>query len=898
MDEKNYNFLEDVEKNEDEEKEESTEDNDEDNEKTEESSEDVLEAEEITSLSSEKSSFEAEFHHGKIKEVDLSKEMRNSFLSYAMSVIVSRALPDVRDGMKPVHRRILFGMNELGVYADKSYKKSARIVGEVMGKFHPHGDSAIYDSMVRMAQDFSYRYPLVDGHGNFGSVDGDGAAAMRYTEARMSKISMELIRDLGKNTVDFTDNYDGSEREPVVLPCKFPNILVNGATGIAVGMATNIPPHNLNEVIDGLLAMIRNPEISIEGLMNFIKGPDFPTGGCIMGLSQVRKAYMTGNGALTVRAKCEIKDDNGKPTIIVTEIPYQVNKTRLIERIAETVKEKIIEGITGLQDESSRHGMRIVIELRRDANANVILNNLYKHTQLQTTFGINMLVLVKGQPRVLNLKEVLEYYLAHQVEVITRRTKYDLEKAEARAHILEGLLVAVTNIDAVIALIKKSKTPDEAQVGLIKTFSLTETQSKAILDMRLQRLTGLEIDKIKDEYVEVKKFIGECKEILKSHERKLKIIVGELEVIKAQFGDDRKSEISLSDELQIEDEDLIPVEDVIITVTNKGYVKRMAVDVYRAQNRGGKGVTGAKVSDDDFVERVIYTSTHDTLLFFSNLGKIYKLRAFQIPYFSRIAKGLPIINLLSFDENEKLAAVLNVNEKVEKNGFLFFATRKGIIKKTEVSAFQNIRTNGIKAILLNEGDELFTVALTDGEKDVILGATNGKAIRFSEGDVRPMGRISAGVRGIKVEGSDIVVGMAIVSTDGDEIVIATEKGYGKRTNVEDFRVQIRGGKGVKALNITHKNGYLVALSTVRGDEDLMVITDKGMVIRTHLDQLLTIGRDTQGVRIINLNEGHTVANIAIVPRDEEGEGFEDPEYKEEFELDLEYQFMDEENEKE
>ncbi len=752
--------------------------------------------------------------------------------------------------------------------------------------------------MVRMAQDFSYRYPLVDGHGNFGSVDGDGAAAMRYTEARMSKISMELLRDLNKNTVDFIDNYDGSEREPVVLPCKFPNILVNGATGIAVGMATNIPPHNLNEVVDGLLAMIKNPEISIEGLMNFIKGPDFPTGGCIMGLSQVRKAYMTGNGALTVRAKCEIKDDNGKPTIIVTEIPYQVNKTRLIERIAETVKEKIIEGITGLQDESSRHGMRIVIELRRDANANVILNNLYKHTQLQSTFGINMLVLVKGQPKVLNLKEVLEYYLAHQVEVITRRTKYDLEKAEARAHILEGLIVAVTNIDAVIALIKKSKTPEEAQISLIKTFNLTETQAKAILDMRLQRLTGLEIDKIKDEYVELKKFIGECKEILKSHERKLKIIIGELEAIKTQFGDDRKSEISLSDELQIEDEDLIPVEDVIITVTNKGYVKRMAVDVYRAQNRGGKGVTGAKMADDDFVERVIYTSTHDTLLFFSNLGKIYKLRAFQIPYFSRIAKGLPIINLLSFDENEKLAAVLNVNEKVEKTGFLFFATRQGIIKKTEVSAFQNIRTNGIKAILLNEGDELFTVALTDGEKDVILGASNGKAIRFSEGDVRPMGRISAGVRGIKVEGSDVVVGMAIVSTDGDEIVIATEKGYGKRTNVEDFRVQIRGGKGVKALNITHKNGSLVALSTVRGDEDLMVITDKGMVIRTHLDQLLTIGRDTQGVRIINLNEGHTVANIAIVPRDEEGEGFEDSEFKEEFELDLGYQFMDEESEKE
>ena len=848
---------------------------------------------EVATRESEKQQFESAFNHGKIKEVDLAKEMRSSFLSYAMSVIVSRALPDVRDGMKPVHRRILFGMNELGVYADKAYKKSARIVGEVMGKFHPHGDSAIYDSMVRMAQDFSYRYPLVDGHGNFGSVDGDGAAAMRYTEARMSKIAMEILRDLGKNTVDFADNYDGSEKEPVVLPCKFPNILVNGATGIAVGMATNIPPHNMNEVIDGLLAMIRNPEISIEGLMNFIKGPDFPTGGCIMGLSQVRKAYMTGNGALTVRAKCEIKEDNGKPTIIVTEIPYQVNKTRLIERIAETVKEKIIEGITGLQDESSRHGMRIVIELRRDANANVILNNLYKHTQLQTTFGINMLVLVKGQPKVLNLKEVLEYYLAHQVEVITRRTKFDLDRAEARAHILEGLLVAVSNIDAVMALIKKSKTPEEAQAGLVKTFNLTDTQAKAILDMRLQRLTGLEIDKIKEEYAEVKKFIQECKDILKSHERKLQIIVGELEGIKAQFGDDRKSEISLSDELQIEDEDLIPVEDVIITVTNKGYVKRMNIDAYRAQNRGGKGVTGAKMTDDDFVERVLYTSTHDTLLFFSNLGKIYKIRAFQIPYFSRIAKGLPIINLLSFEENEKLAAVLNINEKIEKTGFLLFATRKGIIKKTEVSAFQNIRTNGIKAILLNDGDELFNVSLTDGEKDIILGASNGKAIRFSEGDVRPMGRISAGVRGILVGEGEQVVGMAVISTDGDEIVIATEKGYGKRTNVEDFRVQIRGGKGVKALNITNKNGNLIALSTVRGDEDLMVITDRGMVIRTHLDQIMTIGRDTQGVKIINLNEGHSVANIAIVPRDDEDASFDDEEFKEEFELDLGYQFMDE-----
>ncbi|MDD3191204.1 MAG: DNA gyrase subunit A [Bacilli bacterium] len=834
-----------------------------------------------------------EHHLGGVKEVDIAKEMRNSFLSYAMSVIVARALPDVRDGMKPVHRRILYGMNELGVYADRAHKKSARIVGEVMGKYHPHGDSAIYDSMVRMAQDFSYRYPLVDGHGNFGSIDGDGAAAMRYTEARMSKISMELLKDLGKNTVDFIDNYDGSEKEPAVLPCKFPNILVNGATGIAVGMATNIPPHNLGEVIDGLLALIKNPDISIEGIMNYIKGPDFPTGGLIMGLSQVRKAYMTGNGAITVRAKCEIKEENGRPHIYITEIPYLVNKTRLIERIADTAKEKMIEGITDLQDLSTRNGINIAIELRKDANANVVLNNLYKHTQLQSTFGINMLALVKGQPKVLNIKEVLEYYLQHQIEIITRRTKYDLEKAEARAHVLEGLIIALNNIDPVIALIKKSKTTEEAVAGLMKTFGLSEIQAKAILDMRLQRLTGLEIDKIKEEYAELKKFIHECREILKSHDRKLKIIIHELQEIREKFGDDRRSEISLSDELEIEDEDLIPVEDVIITVTNKGYLKRMTVDTYRAQNRGGKGITAAKMTEDDFVERVIFTSSHDTLLFFSNLGKIYKLRAFQVPYYSRTAKGLPIINLLNFDPDEKLAAVLNIDEKNNKEGYFIFATRQGIIKKTEISEFQNIRTNGIKAVILNDGDELFKVAITDGEKDIILGASNGKAIRFSEGDIRPMGRIAAGVKGIKVEENEQVVGMAIVTTDGDEIVIVTEKGYGKRTNVEEFRVQIRGGKGVKSLNITEKNGKLVSFSTVRGDEDLIVITTKGMIIRTHLDQILTIGRDTQGVRIINLLEDHFVANIAVVPRDEE-ELEEEDDYKEEFELDLEYQFMDEE----
>ena len=835
-------------------------------------------------------------HDRGVKIVDLSRCMQTSFLSYAMSVIVSRALPDVRDGMKPVHRRILFGMHELGVYSDKPYKKSARIVGDVMGKYHPHGDSAIYEAMVRMAQDFSYRYQLVDGHGNFGSIDGDGAAAMRYTEARMSKISMELLRDLNKNTVDFVDNYDGTESEPSVLPCKFPNLLVNGAMGIAVGMATNIPPHNLTEVIDGLLALIRNPNISIEGLMNYIKGPDFPTAGCIMGLSQVRRAYMTGIGTLTVRAKCDIVElEKGRNAIIVSEIPYQVNKKKLIERIAETVKDKIIDGITGLQDESSMKGMRIVIEVRRDANPNVILNNLYKHTQLQSTFGVNMLALVKGEPKVLNLKEVLECYLEHQIEVITRRTKFDLEKAEARAHILEGLLIALNAIDEVIALIKASRTAEIALSGLMSQFRLSELQAKAILVMQLQKLTGLEIDKIKEELAQLKEQIKELKEILHSPSKKLDIIVSELTEIKDKYGDNRKTQINLDEELEIEDEDLIPVEDVIITVTNKGYVKRMTVDTYRVQNRGGKGVTGTKMTDEDYVEKVIYTSSHDTLLFFSNLGKVYKLRAFQIPSASRLAKGLPVVNLLNFDENEKLAAILNINEKEDIEGYFIFATRRGIIKKTETSAFKNIRTNGIRAILLAEDDELFQVELTNGEKDIILGATSGKGIRFSESDIRPMGRVSAGVRGIKVEKPDYVVGMAIVSTDGDEIIIVTDKGYGKRTNVDSFRVQVRGGKGVKALNLTGKNGRMAALLTVRGDEDLMVITDKGMIIRTHLEQILTIGRDTQGVKIIQLNEGQKVANIAIVPRSDDVDEdivVEEDDFSDDYQLDLDYQFMD------
>ncbi|MGI6710183.1 MAG: DNA gyrase subunit A [Bacilli bacterium] len=832
-----------------------------------------------------------------VREIDLTKEMKTSFLSYAMSVIVARALPDVRDGMKPVHRRILYAMNDLGMHSDKPFKKSARIVGEVIGKYHPHGDTAVYDAMVRMAQDFSYRYPLVDGHGNFGSVDGDGAAAMRYTEARMSKVSMELLKDLNKNTVNFEDNYDGSEKEPSVLPCKFPNILVNGATGIAVGMATNIPPHNLTEVIDGLLALIKDPNISIEGLMMYIKGPDFPTGGCIMGLSQVRKAYMTGNGAITIRGKLEIKETHGnKSQIIITEIPYQVNKAKLIERIADTVKDKIIDGIVGLADESNRKGMRIVVDLRRDVNANVVVNNLFKYTQLQATFGINMLALVKGQPKVLNIKEMLNYYLEHQIDVLTRRIQFDLKKAEDRAHIVEGLLVALADIDFVVQLIKKSKNRDDASNELMRTLNLTEIQARSILEMRLQSLTSLEVDKLKEEMAELKKAIQEYKDILRHHDKKLKIIVSELIEIKEKYGDERRSEISLSDELEIEDEDLIPEEDVIITVTNRGYVKRMTVDTYRVQRKGGQGVTGAKMVEDDFVERVLYTSTHDTLLFFSNLGKVYKLRAFQIPIFSRTAKGLPIVNLLEFEEGEELATVVNIDDIDNREGYLMFATRSGVVKKTEISAFRNIRSTGIKAIILKEGDELFEVGITDGEKDIILGASNGKAIRFSESRVRPMKRISAGVRGIKLEDEEKerAVGMAIVNTDGDEILIVTEGGYGKRTNVDAFRVQDKGGKGVKALNTTEKNGNLVAFETVRGDEDVMIITDKGMIIRAHVDEIRKIGRDTQGVRVIKLKDDHLVAHIAVVPRDEEDEINEEGDLKEQFQYDIDYTFIDEE----
>lgn len=807
--------------------------------------------------------------YDKVQPINLSNVMQTSFLDYAMSVIVSRALPDVRDGLKPVHRRILFAMNELGVYSDKPHKKSARIVGDVIGKYHPHGDTAVYEAMVRMAQDFSYRYPLVDGHGNFGSVDGDGAAAMRYTEARMSKLAGEMLRDLNKNTVDFVDNYDGSEKEPAILPARFPNLLVNGASGIAVGMATSIPPHNLTEVINGTLALIENPDITVEKLMEYIPAPDFPTGATIMGLSSVKQAYLTGVGTVTVRAKVNIVNlQNGKKEIVITEIPYQVNKKRLIERIADLAKDKIIDGITDLRDESNRKGMRIIIEIRRDANVNVILNNLYKHTQMQTTYSVNMIALDHGQPRVLNLKQILECYVKHQIEVVTRRTKYDLDKAKARLHIVEGLLIALANIDEVVATIKASKNAEEAIAQLTTKFLLTEIQAKAILDMKLQRLTGLELEKLQEEKKELHEIVDYLEDILNHHEKLMQVIVSELTEVQRKYGDDRHTGLDLSEDLEVEDADLIPEEDVIITITNRGYIKRMTVDTYRAQRRGGKGITGSKMQEDDFIEKVIYTSTHDNLLFFTNFGKVYLLKAYQIPGASRISKGLPLINLLKFEAEEKLAAVINV-KSLEEPGYVIFGTKNGIIKKTELIQYKNIRSTGIRAIILGEQDELIAVARTNGTQDIIFGASNGKAACFNESEVRATNRAASGVKGIRVAEGERAIGLVAVNGEEDEITVVTEFGYGKRTPTSDFKIKGRNGKGVKYMNITEKSGRPVSLAPSTGEDDLMIITDKGMVIRTYLADISVIGRDTQGVRVIKLNEGQTVSSIAIVPHQED-----------------------------
>ncbi len=810
----------------------------------------------------------------RINDLNITSEMKTSFMSYAMSVIVSRALPDVRDGLKPVHRRILYGMEGLGVYPNASYKKSARIVGDVMGKYHPHGDSAIYDAMVRMAQEFSYRYPLVDGHGNFGSIDGDGAAAMRYTEAKMTKLSMEMLKDIKKNTIDFADNYDGTESEPVVLPAKFPNLLVNGSTGIAVGMATNIPPHNLGETIDGIIATIENPDIDLDGLMHFIKAPDFPTGGTIMGLSGVRKAYETGNGSFKIRSKSEIETQtNGKSVITVTEIPYQVNKTRLIEKIAELAKEKRIEGITDLRDESNRDGIKIVIELRKGVNPEVTLNNLYKFTPMQVSFGMNMLALVNQQPRVLSLKETIEHYINHQIEVLVRRTEHDLKKARARAHILEGLLKALDNIDAIIEIIRKAY--DDAQEKLMEAFGFSEEQAKAILEMRLRKLSGLEREKIDEELAELRANIAEYEAILASENKQLEVIKEDLETLKASYSNERQSEISLAYDLDIEDEDLIPEEDVIITITQEGYCKRMNASSYKIQNRGGKGMTGIKMHNDDVVEHLLYTSTHDYLLFFTNHGRVYKVKGYKIPEFSRASKGLPLVNILDFEEGETLQAIDHIKDFDSSQDYLFFTTKRGTVKRTAVADYRNIRSSGIRAISLKDGDELHDVKHTDGHKDIILGASNGKAIRFNEDTVRPMGRTASGVRGIQLQDEDTVVGTAVVDDTIRDILVVTEKGYGKRTNLDEYRLQNRGGKGVKTLTVTKKNGNLVRLAGVSGEEDLIIFSDKGTMIRIPTAQISCSSRATQGVRLMRLSEAHTVASTALVPHRKEEENEED-----------------------
>jgi len=812
----------------------------------------------------------AETPNANIKEVNISKEMRTSFLDYAMSVIVARALPDVRDGLKPVHRRILYAMNDLGMTSDKAYKKSARIVGEVIGKYHPHGDSAVYETMVRMAQDFSYRYMLVDGHGNFGSIDGDSAAAMRYTEARMSKIASELLRDINKDTIDYQDNYDGSEKEPVVMPSRFPNLLVNGTSGIAVGMATNIPPHQLGEVIDGVLALSNEPDITIQELMEYIPGPDFPTAGLIVGRSGIRRAYETGKGSITLRARVEIEvKPSGKEVIIVKEIPYQVNKAKLVERIAELVRDKKIDGITDLRDESDRNGMRVVIEVRKDANANVLLNNLYKHTALQTTFGINLLALVNGQPKVLNLKECLYHYLEHQKVIIRRRTEFELRKAEARAHILEGLRIALDHIDEIISLIRSSQTTEIARNGLMEQFSLSEKQAQAILDMRLQRLTGLEREKIEEEYQELVKLIAELKAILADEEKVLHIIREELLEIKERFNDDRRTEIVSGGIEQIEDEDLIPQENIVVTLTHNGYIKRLPISTYRSQKRGGRGVQGMGTNEDDFVEHLLTTSTHDTILFFTNKGKVYKAKGYEIPEYSRTAKGLPIINLLGIEKDEWINTIIRVEEYLE-DSYLFFTTKKGISKRTPLSEFANIRTNGLIAIHLREEDELISVKLTDGNKDIIIGTKQGMLIRFPETDVRSMGRTATGVKGITLSNDDDVVGMEILD-ENNEVLIVTYNGYGKRTPASEYRIQSRGGKGIKTCNITEKNGALISVKTVTGEEDLMIITAGGVLIRMAVGDISTLGRNTQGVKLIKLGEDEYVATVAKVEKETEEE---------------------------
>lgn len=797
-------------------------------------------------------------------DVNLTSEMKTSFIDYAMSVIVARALPDVRDGLKPVHRRILYGMNELGLTPDKAHKKSARITGDVMGKYHPHGDSAIYEAMVRMAQWWSYRYMLVDGHGNFGSMDGDGAAAQRYTEARMDKIALEMLRDINKNTVNFVANYDAHEQEPEVLPARFPNLLVNGTTGIAVGMATNIPPHNLGETIDAVHLIMDNPEATTREIMEVLPGPDFPTGALVMGKSGIHCAYETGKGTITLRSRTEIEEyGNGRERIVVTEFPYMVNKTKVHEHIVRLVHEKRIEGITAVRDESNREGVRFVIEVRRDASATVILNNLFKLTQLQTNFSFNMLAIQKGVPKILSVRQILEAYIEHQKEVVTRRTQFDKEKAEARAHILEGLLVALDHIDEVIRIIRNSETDAQAQHELMTRFQLSERQSQAILDMRLRRLTGLERDKIQSEYDDLVALIADLADILAKPERVVQIIKEELSEIKRKYADPRRTELMVGEVLSLEDEDLIEETDVLITLSNQGYIKRLAQDEFHAQKRGGRGVQGTGVKDDDFVRELVSTSTHDRLLFFTNKGRVYRLKGYEIPEYGRTAKGLPVVNLLKLEENESIQTMMNVTAEQEKEHYLFFATRQGVVKRTHVSEFANIRQNGLKALNLKEDDELINVFLTDGQADVMLASKYGYATRFAEKDVRNMGRTATGVRGMRLRDGDCVIGAAVVSDD-QEVLVLTENGFGKRTPASEYPTKGRGGKGIKTLKVSEKNGYLAGVTTISGLEDIMVITDTGVIIRTNVANISQTGRATMGVKVMRLDEAASIVTFALV----------------------------------
>jgi len=804
--------------------------------------------------------------------------MKTSFIDYAMSVIVSRALPDVRDGLKPVQRRILYGMNELGVTPDKPHKKSARITGDVMGKYHPHGDSSIYEAMVRMAQWWSYRYMLVDGHGNFGSMDGDGAAAQRYTEARMSKIALEMLRDLNKNTVDFQDNYDGSEREPIVLPSRIPNLLVNGATGIAVGMATNIPPHNLAETIDAVKLMMDNPEVTTRELMEVLPGPDFPTGGLVMGKSGIHRAYETGKGSIVLRSRTEIETTkSGRERIVVTEFPYMVNKTKVHEHIVRLAQEKRIEGITAVRDESSREGVRFVIEVRRDASANVILNNLFKLTQLQTNFSFNMLAIEKGVPKILSLRQILADYIAHQQEVVVRRTQFDKDKAEARAHILEGLLIALDHLDEVITIIRNSQTDAEAQAELMARFELTERQSQAILDMRLRRLTGLERDKIQNEYNDLLALIADLADILAKPERVIAIIKEELDESKRKFADARRTELMVGEVVSLEDEDLIEEEDVVITLSNKGYIKRLAQDEFRSQKRGGRGVQGTGVNDDDFVRDIVSTSTHDHLYFMTNKGRVYRLKGYEIPEYGRTAKGLPIVNLLKLDEGETIQTVINAkSDEASENNHLVFVTRQGLVKRTKEAEFKNIRQNGLIALKLREGDELINVFLTTGNEEIVIGTKFGYSVRFKEDTIRSMSRMAAGVKGVTLRDGDQVVGAAAITED-QEVLIITEKGYGKRTSATEYPTKGRGGKGIKTANITEKNGNLAGIVTVSGDEDIMVITDTGVIIRTAVANISQTGRATQGVKVMRLDDSARIVTFALVEPEEVEQTSEDQE---------------------